>query len=67
MSLPEEIRKQRSILESAIKKIDDVYIPHEVRSDKMQSRLDGTIAGLQLLVSDLTDALIANMSPEELG
>lgn len=59
-----ELVKQRSILESAVKKLDDVYLPYGLNCDKYQLALDGSIAKLQLLAGDITDYIVANLPPE---
>jgi hypothetical protein len=64
---PDQVRdlaKQASILRAAIKILEDVSLPYGYANDKRQLEMDGSLAQLQLLAHDMSDAVVANLTPE---
>lgn len=61
-----ELRKQRSILESAVRKLQDVYIPHATLGSRSQLSMDSAIASLEMLADEFDAYIIANSTDEQL-
>lgn len=59
-----DLAKQASILRAALKVLEDVSLPYGYANDKRQLELDGSIAALHLLAHDMSDCVVANLTPE---